>query len=91
MAGNYYFSELGWYPRTREVIVRANAPKWVTGELKLCLSSSTSSKSESASLMCDDVSEYHALNVTFWGTITTERDKIWKSKRGETSLTCKFQ
>jgi hypothetical protein len=35
--------------------------------------------------------ETHTLNVKFWGLITTERMKMWKCRREETSLTCNLQ
>ena len=84
----------GWYPRTREVVVFADAAKWVPGELRMCFSSEGSAKDELLSLACEidrDTGETHTLSVRFWGPITTERPKVWKCQREETSLTCKLQ
>lgn len=89
---SYYFNDSGWYPRTREVTIFAEAAKWVPGELKFCFSSEDPTRSELTSLECDsDTGESHLLNVQFWGTITTERPKVWKCEREETSLICKLQ
>jgi len=87
-----YFTKSGWYPRMREVPVTFKAYTWVAGELKSCYSASSPEKGELALLVCDsNTEETHSMNVKFWGTITTERDKIWKCEREETSLTCKLQ
>jgi hypothetical protein len=87
--------ESGWYPRTREVGVFFVPSKWVVGELKTCYSHPSEQRAELTALFCENYTtspdEYHLLNVTFWGTITTERDKIWKCERGQSSLTCKLQ
>ena len=82
----------GWYPRTREIIVYAEASKWINGELKPCFSKGTPEKSELTSIVCDsDTNESHALNVRFWGSITTDGPKLWKCRRDETSVSCKLQ
>jgi hypothetical protein len=64
---------------------------WVTGELKTCISNPTPEKADLITLVCDyDTDEVHSLNVKFWGAITTDRFKSWKSEREEASLTCKL-
>jgi hypothetical protein len=88
---NYYITESAWFPRTREASVIVKAPAWVIGELRTCISLSTPEKGELTALVCDyNTDEVHSLNVKFWGTITTERDKVWKCEREEASLICKL-
>jgi len=90
---NLYFTESGWFPRTREVSVYVNAFTWVTGEMKTCYSSETAEKGELTFLSCDSGAsqDIHLLRVKFWGTITTEKNKVYKCGREESSLTCKLQ
>jgi hypothetical protein len=62
----------------------------------MCFSTDGSIKYELIALGCPtnndkDTGESHTLNVKFWGPITTERPKLWKCQREETSLTCKLQ
>jgi hypothetical protein len=91
-AYDWYFNESGWLPRSREVEVLARVSNWVTGELKICVSAATDDKEELKYLTCGNESnESHTLAVKFWGPITTDRDKIWKCQREESSLTCKLQ
>jgi hypothetical protein len=93
VAITYWFvNDSGWMPRTREVNVYAHASNWITGELKICTSSSTEEKNELKYLSCgSELYEIHTLTVKFWGPITTDRDKTWKCERMESSLTCKLQ
>jgi hypothetical protein len=93
---NYYFTESGWLPRTREIVVYAEAAKWVPGELRECFSNEGSAKDELLALECPmefekNADETHTLTVKFWGPITTERPKLWKCEREEKSLTCRLQ
>jgi hypothetical protein len=84
--------ESGWLPRTREVVMYVRSEQWMMGEQKTCYSFSTKEKTDLDSLYCEtDPKESHALNVKFWGAISTERDKIWKCERQETSVVCKLQ
>jgi len=89
---DWYVTESGWMPRTREIEVYVHASNWVAGELKICHSFSTGRKDELKSLFCaNDRNESHTLMVKFWGPITTDRDRIWKCEREQSSLTCKLQ
>lgn len=88
----WYVNDSGWLPRTREVVVYVHASNWITGELKICTSSSTEEKGALTYLSCgSEFDESHILTVKFWGPITTDQDKIWKCERKESSLTCKLQ
>jgi hypothetical protein len=87
---NWYVNESGWMPRAREVNVYFHS--WITGELKRCHSLSTAGKEELTSLFCaNEINESHTFRVKFWGTITTDRDRIWKCEREEASVSCKPQ
>ena len=91
-AYDWYVNESGWLPRNREVEVFAHVSNWVTGELKICNSVTTNDKEELKYLTCGNESnESHILTVKFWGSIATDRDKIWKCQRLDSSLTCKLQ
>lgn len=93
---NYYFTESGWYPRTREVNVYFKAQEWVNGELRTCYSFSPSDQKtaddELAALFCGtNRDESHLLRVRFWGPIGADKDRTWKCERETSSITCKLQ
>src|SRR6266478_1377098 len=90
----YYFTESGWYPRTREVNVYCKAHDWVNGELQTCYSFKSTDKTadgELTALSCSANDESHLLNVKFWGPITADGEIIWKCERLTFSITCKLK
>jgi hypothetical protein len=89
---DWYVNDSGWLPRTRDIDVYVRTSDWVTGESKMCSSATTKEKGDLHGLACgDQFRESHTLTVKFWGPITTDRDKIWKCKRDESSFTCYLQ
>jgi hypothetical protein len=84
----------GWIPRTRQVSVYVKPESWMTGEIKVCDSLESKEKKEIAVVLCDQgpmLFEPHLLQVKFWGSITTDRNKEWKCTRELASLTCRLQ
>jgi hypothetical protein len=91
----------GWLPRNREVKMYTNTVGWINGESKMCFSypkdnkshDSEDDKSDISELLCNDSSlqNSHMLKVRFWGSVRSDRFKLWKCERADDSITCKLQ
>jgi hypothetical protein len=71
--------DFGWIPHTKVIPVFLKSSGWIAGEYKDCRSAVARNLN---SLWCDDTSETHDLEVTFWGTY----DTFWIKTAGRTRM-----
>jgi len=93
---SWYFTDSGWYPRERKVVVAFKADKWIDGEVQFCQSTDTRvpklPTGEVIAIFCSsELHELHVLKVKFWASITADRNKNWKCERFHSSMTCRLQ
>ena len=84
-------NESGWIPRNREIPVYFPEHEWLSGEVQVCASFRDPKHEEMAELYCGTDSEHpHRMNVKFWGSIASNKNKAWKCERAEI-ITCRLQ
>jgi hypothetical protein len=78
-----------WIPHTKVVDVEVKSSAWIVGEYKTCETWAAKPVQDVATLLCDNTSESHALEVRFWGMDDTQRNRLWNCERIEDFFTKK--